>query len=105
MSIIYLYLFGIIGVYYLTGGFLDTTLYESNIITIDYWFFIHIFNNICISKFYPCKLTKLQFLVIPIEWEFIENIVLPSIGFTQFREGPKDTFGDLLSIIPAYIML
>lgn len=105
MLVIYLYLFGIVSVYYLNGGILDTPLYESDIITIDYWFFIHIFNNICVSKFYPYKLTKLQFLVIPIEWEFIENILLPSIGFTTYREDPKDIFGDLLTIIPAYILL
>ena len=105
MFIIYLYIYGIIGVCYFNGGFLDTKLYDSEYISIDYWFFMHVFNNLCIANFYPRKLSKLQFLMIPLGWEIIENVIIPSIGCSGFKENYNDTFGDILSIIPAYLMV
>ena len=106
MYIVYLYLYGIVGACYLNGGVLDTKLYDTPYISIDYWFFVHVFNNICIAKFYPRKLSKQEFLMIPLVWEVIENIILPNtICGSSIREDLNDTFGDLLSIIPAYMML
>ena len=105
MFLIYLYLYGIIGVCCLNGGVLDTKLYENDYMIIDYWFFVHVFNNICIAKFYPRKLTKKQFLMIPFGWEIIENIIIPNIGCSSFKEHWKDTVGDVLSVVPAYSIL
>tara|TARA_Y100001972_G_scaffold125832_1_gene177954 strand:- start:1376 stop:1693 length:318 start_codon:yes stop_codon:yes gene_type:complete len=105
MFIIYLYLYGIIGVCYLKGGLLDTKLYENDFLMIDYWFLVHTFNNICIAKFYPKKLNKFQFILIPFFWEIIENYIVPNIGCDGFKEEWKDTFGDILSIIPGYLMI
>lgn len=105
MFTIYLYLYGIVCVYYLNGGVLDTILFENNLFILDYWFLIHVFNNICIAKFYPKKLTKINFLMIPLGWEIIENIIIPTIGYESFRENWRDTMGDLLSIIPAYFIV
>lgn len=106
MFIIYLYLYGIIGVCYMNGGVLDTKLYENDYLIIDYWFFVHVFNNMCIANFYPKKLSKLEFLMIPFVWELIENLILPNtICGSSIRENWKDTFGDILSVIPAYFIV
>ena len=103
MEIIYLYLFCIISVYYLNGGILDTEIYRNDYILIDYWFFVHVFNNLCLSRAYSKILTRNEFLLIPFTWEIIENIILPGIGFKQYKERPIDTIGDIISILPAYL--
>ena len=103
MEILYLYLFGIISVYYLNGGILDTEIYRNDHILIDYWFFVHVFNNLCLSRAYSKILTRNEFLLIPFTWEIIENIILPGIGLKQYKERPIDTIGDIISILPAYL--
>ena len=103
MEIIYLYLFCIISVYYLNGGILDTEIYRNDHILIDYWFFVHVFNNLCLSRAYSKILTRNEFLLIPFTWEIIENIILPGIGLKGYKERPIDTIGDIISILPAYL--
>ena len=44
--------------------------------------------------------------MIPFVWEIIENLILPNtICGSSIRENWKDTFGDILSVIPAYFIV
>lgn len=109
LDYIILPLSGISLVVYLTNSKynVEYILYENNFIIIDYWFFIHVFNTNFIVLLYPFNLNLFKFWYIIFGWEFIENILIPSlfINLYYFREDNKDTFGDIIAAIPASFYL
>lgn len=101
-------LFGFFVVKYLTNlDFdFDYKLYENNFIMIDYWFFIHIINTKLMVLIYPYKLSTIKFWYIVFGWEVIENFFIPNLSkdLYYFKEDIRDSFGDIIAAIPAYIL-
>lgn len=95
---------GISLVIYLTNSKynVEYILYENNFIIIDYWFLIHVINTNFIVLLYPFELNLFKFWYIVFGWEFIENILIPSlfINLYYFKEEYRDIFGDIIAAIP-----
>ena len=99
---------GIYSVKLLTKNF-DFTykLYVNNFIIIDYWFFMHVLNTNIIVFYYPYKLTIYKFWYFVFMWEIIENILIPNTfnKLIYFKEDTRDTMGDIVAALPAFIIL
>tara|TARA_Y100000022_G_C13187987_1_gene346647 strand:+ start:433 stop:819 length:387 start_codon:yes stop_codon:yes gene_type:complete len=82
-------------------------LYENNFIIIDYWFLIHIINTNIIIFYYPYNITIYKFWYFVFGWEFIENILIPNTfnSLKYFKEDYRDTFGDIVAALAAFIIL
>lgn len=83
---------------------LGYVFFENNYLYIDGWFITHIINNILIAKFFYISI--FEHIALVLGWEILENILLPSIfpQLNYFKEIPKDTFCDIISIIPALVL-
>ena len=109
-------LYSIVNVWFIQSYFkpyFSILLYETQFIRINGWFFYHIFNTMFFAKYYPYFLNLYKMCLFVFGWEFIENVLVPYIGYItnnsffmkEFREPLHDIVGDIIAAIPSFIFI
>ena len=101
-------LLGVISIYnvkiltYYFKDSLEHIFYKNNLISIDGWFFIHIFNNLLLVYTYKQTITYSLYMLLVLGWEVLENCIIPNLFpmLDYFKEPTEDTIGDLIAAVP-----